>query len=411
VSEDERADADELLESLVRKSLVQFDRDGTAGRYRLLEMVRVFASERLAEAGEADRFGRAHGEWIAGMTGHSIEDWATATAVDRVALVAELDNWREAVNYALGVEDPELLLRLTVHNMGADFPETARWAEDALGCDGISALPGAHALHWSLAIAAAAALDGPAIERHVALFEQGCATPAEAIWVAPPRAVLGLFAGGDAAAIIEDARQTPGLTRLQLAYLAVFSALWTNLPPHRDPTAARLAVELSAETGLAQPAVPHAFLAVALRDEDPEEALAELRKAESLILPGVEPFAETTVVGFGAMLLLSLPDRIAAPQLLDRLDRLQPHWNTSAAALLTVCAVVLGRTDDSSAAALLAYLLAAPGGIVTMKLVAPELEATVRPGAPEQLAAALGLARSALTRLVDPLGDDTAPGG
>ena len=47
------------LASLVRKSLVQFERDPAPGRYRLLETVRVFALEQLAAAGEADTIGRA----------------------------------------------------------------------------------------------------------------------------------------------------------------------------------------------------------------------------------------------------------------------------------------------------------------------------------------------------------------
>ena len=50
---------DLALASLVRKSLVQYEREPAPGRYRLLETVRVFALEQLAAADEAadDRVG------------------------------------------------------------------------------------------------------------------------------------------------------------------------------------------------------------------------------------------------------------------------------------------------------------------------------------------------------------------
>ncbi|MFB4295525.1 BTAD domain-containing putative transcriptional regulator [Actinomadura sp. NTSP31] len=53
-------DADELLVELADRSLLQSD--GT--RYRMLETVRAFCAERLAEAGEAERFERAHAAYF-----------------------------------------------------------------------------------------------------------------------------------------------------------------------------------------------------------------------------------------------------------------------------------------------------------------------------------------------------------
>ncbi|GAA4241819.1 BTAD domain-containing putative transcriptional regulator [Actinomadura meridiana] len=49
-------DADELVAELADKSLVQSD----GARYRMLDTVRAFCAERLAEAGEAERFERRH---------------------------------------------------------------------------------------------------------------------------------------------------------------------------------------------------------------------------------------------------------------------------------------------------------------------------------------------------------------
>ena len=51
-----------VLARLVDKSLVQVEQSGGESRYRLAETIRVFAHERLAQAGELDRFRQRHGE-------------------------------------------------------------------------------------------------------------------------------------------------------------------------------------------------------------------------------------------------------------------------------------------------------------------------------------------------------------
>src|SRR4029453_2298139 len=55
-----REDVVEHVGSLVDKSLVLFAGD-LATRYRMLETIRAFAADRLAESGEAERFRRVHG--------------------------------------------------------------------------------------------------------------------------------------------------------------------------------------------------------------------------------------------------------------------------------------------------------------------------------------------------------------
>jgi predicted ATPase/DNA-binding CsgD family transcriptional regulator len=51
-----------VLARLVDKSLVQVEESGPETRYCLLETIRVFAHQRLAEAGELDQFRQRHGE-------------------------------------------------------------------------------------------------------------------------------------------------------------------------------------------------------------------------------------------------------------------------------------------------------------------------------------------------------------
>ncbi|MCT9932853.1 AAA family ATPase [Planotetraspora sp. A-T 1434] len=53
-------DTDGVLASLVEKSLVEAVVDAVGDRYRMLETIRAFCAERLAEAGEEERLHRAH---------------------------------------------------------------------------------------------------------------------------------------------------------------------------------------------------------------------------------------------------------------------------------------------------------------------------------------------------------------
>ncbi|MEV1331307.1 BTAD domain-containing putative transcriptional regulator [Micromonospora costi] len=84
----------DVLTSLVEKSLV----DAGDGRFRMLETVRAFAAERLAEAGEADELRRAHAAYHldlaragdAGLRGPAQLDWLRRLDADRDDLHAAL---------------------------------------------------------------------------------------------------------------------------------------------------------------------------------------------------------------------------------------------------------------------------------------------------------------------------------
>ena len=54
----------DLLASLVRRSLVEPREQGGETRYRLLETVRAYAREKLAEAGESDALSTRHADWM-----------------------------------------------------------------------------------------------------------------------------------------------------------------------------------------------------------------------------------------------------------------------------------------------------------------------------------------------------------
>ncbi|HKC76956.1 MAG TPA: hypothetical protein VKB70_01080, partial [Gaiellaceae bacterium] len=107
---EEIADADlDVLQSLLDKSLVRF----SEGRYWMLETIREFATERLAESGEADEILRRLAVSLLAL-GESALLMAESEPGERPELVRpELDNFRRAIDWARD-HDPELALRLAV---------------------------------------------------------------------------------------------------------------------------------------------------------------------------------------------------------------------------------------------------------------------------------------------------------
>jgi len=111
----DQIDVLDLLAALVDKSLVLRDDSAGAARYRLLETVRQFAAEKLAAAGERDRFRERHARHFYEMT-DALEPKVFAGASDPPTLARidrEIDNIRAVFEWC--EEDPsraELELRL-----------------------------------------------------------------------------------------------------------------------------------------------------------------------------------------------------------------------------------------------------------------------------------------------------------
>jgi predicted ATPase/class 3 adenylate cyclase/DNA-binding CsgD family transcriptional regulator len=89
----------DLLSQLVDKSLVAFDDGGAAGRYRVLETIRQFATERLADASEAPIRRQRHFDhflWLAeeaavALQGHEITGWLEVIDLEQDNIRAALD--------------------------------------------------------------------------------------------------------------------------------------------------------------------------------------------------------------------------------------------------------------------------------------------------------------------------------
>jgi predicted ATPase/class 3 adenylate cyclase len=104
-----------LLAGLVAKSLVVAQRDGPTTRYRLLETMREYGEDRLADYGETDQLRRRHAEYYCQLAA-GLSDRLEGERLDATRrIIAELDNMLAALNYAVDTHDADLALRILRH--------------------------------------------------------------------------------------------------------------------------------------------------------------------------------------------------------------------------------------------------------------------------------------------------------
>ncbi|MFI6901223.1 BTAD domain-containing putative transcriptional regulator [Nonomuraea sp. NPDC050394] len=135
----------DVLGALIDKSLV---RAGDDGRYRMLETIRAYALERLAEAGESGQFRRRlalHMREVAETAVPYLRTDEQIAWIERLA--AERDNCAAALRWALDEREVETALRLCgalnwYWWMCGYRQESAQWAEQALALTGGEPPPG-----------------------------------------------------------------------------------------------------------------------------------------------------------------------------------------------------------------------------------------------------------------------------
>jgi predicted ATPase/DNA-binding winged helix-turn-helix (wHTH) protein len=136
----EGIDPDEVFDiigALVGKSLMVADRSGRATRYRMLETTRQYAAEKLAEAGETNRF-RLMAAYLRNVFRLAEAAWPTQGTDDWLAEYGpETENFRAAIGWALGGGDPALGVSLVAQaNAIAEEmslqPDLRRWTQAAL---------------------------------------------------------------------------------------------------------------------------------------------------------------------------------------------------------------------------------------------------------------------------------------
>ncbi|NKZ06740.1 BTAD domain-containing putative transcriptional regulator [Actinomadura latina] len=108
----EPRDVIDVIAALIDKSLVMADGDADV-RYRLLETVRVYAAERLEQAGETRRVRDAHAGYIVGLAERAEPELRRRDQLHWVErLAAERDNVAVAFRHVIETGDAETGLRL-----------------------------------------------------------------------------------------------------------------------------------------------------------------------------------------------------------------------------------------------------------------------------------------------------------
>jgi predicted ATPase/DNA-binding winged helix-turn-helix (wHTH) protein len=99
---------------LVNRSLVMAEDDGPNRRYRLLETMRAYALEKLADSGEFAAVARRHALALCNRFPQAVADWETLPTLQWVDIYApEIHNLRAALDWAFGPDgDPDLGLQL-----------------------------------------------------------------------------------------------------------------------------------------------------------------------------------------------------------------------------------------------------------------------------------------------------------
>ena len=170
-----RADAADVL-TLGELGLIRIS-DGD-DRFSMLETVREFARDRLAESGELDELRRRHAEHMLTLAERARKFARTPEEkpwIDRLAL--DLDNFRAAFSYALESGDPSLGLTTAealepLWIRGMRQREAVRWLEPLLALEG-EVDPAVRA--GALTLAGRAAIEIGQVDRAEPWFEDGLA--------------------------------------------------------------------------------------------------------------------------------------------------------------------------------------------------------------------------------------------
>ncbi|GHE94916.1 SARP family transcriptional regulator [Amycolatopsis deserti] len=263
------ADTEDLLDSLVDKSLLEMSGD----RYRMLETIRAFSVERLDESGERDAVARAHAEHFLALAQTADPHLRRTEQIEWLArLTAERANLHGALRWAVD-EDTGLALRLVgalssywrLLGVRTEIAPLAARLLVNLGAEP----PGDLAEEYALCVLNAAPAEPPGLDEHLRRVESIMASP---VWP------------------------------LRQPYLLVYWALFAGPPePARQPNALEQAM---------------------FDDDDPWfQALHHFSASYIRLLNGDTPGAEETF-GRSLELFREIGDRWGTAQVLDGLAEL-----------------------------------------------------------------------------------------
>ena len=140
-SQDPRTSIDyailDLLDALVRKSLLVADRSTGRTRFSMLETIRQFADEQLVAGGEATEVRTAHARHFAGKEADILALWDSPRQREAYSWVTvELANLRTAFRWAADHDDLDAAATIAHYAAFVGFwgeqHEPIRWAEELI---------------------------------------------------------------------------------------------------------------------------------------------------------------------------------------------------------------------------------------------------------------------------------------
>jgi predicted ATPase len=261
---DGAVDAIDVLGQLVDKSLVLVDETGNRARYRMLEMIRQYAQERLEQSGETATVRRRHAEYFVRLSEAAGPHLRRREQLQWVAtLIADAENLRAALDWAVEEGSAEQALRLVAPLMVTGIPigwSATNWAELA------QSIPGAetHVLYPVVVAFAAlgAALHGDlelADELATRALTSQAALGTNHMWVLTAAGVASLFRSemdeaSRYATAWEDAARQAG-DPYEIAQALILRSATRSLEPREAAALADQAIDMARECG-----VPSALL-------------------------------------------------------------------------------------------------------------------------------------------------------
>jgi predicted ATPase len=127
----------DLLDALVRKSLLVADRSSTRTRFSMLETIRQFAEEQLGQTGEADDARTAHAHYFAGREADVFALWDGPRQNDAYDwFIVELANLRAAFRWVADNNDLDTAAAIAVYatflGTRVEQYEPVAWAEELI---------------------------------------------------------------------------------------------------------------------------------------------------------------------------------------------------------------------------------------------------------------------------------------
>jgi hypothetical protein len=127
----------DLLDALVRKSLLVADRSSGRTRFSMLETIRQFAEEQLVASGSADEARAAHARHFAGREADVLALWDSPRQRDAYTwFTTELANLRSAFGWAADQGDLDVAAAIATYaawlGLWADNYEPTAWVEDLI---------------------------------------------------------------------------------------------------------------------------------------------------------------------------------------------------------------------------------------------------------------------------------------